>query len=82
MRHIDDMRVAGVREARQDLTGLLDEVRKGREVTITDRGRPVARLVPMSARKAFPDLARIRAATRGREVRATEAVLEGREDRM
>ena len=40
------MRSAGVREARQNLSILLDEVRKGREIVITDRGRPVAKLVP------------------------------------
>ena len=40
------MRTAGVREARQNLSALLDEVRKGREVLITERGRPVAKLVP------------------------------------
>jgi prevent-host-death family protein len=75
------MRTAGVREARQDLTALLEDVRNGREVTITDRGRPVARLVPVSARQAFPDLARLRAATRGRQVRLSDAVLDDREDR-
>ena len=41
------MRTAGIREARQNLTGLLEEVRAGREVLITDRGKPVARLVPV-----------------------------------
>lgn len=40
------MRSAGVREARQNLSALLDEVKKGREVVITERGRPVAKLVP------------------------------------
>jgi prevent-host-death family protein len=40
------MKKAGIREARQNLSALLDEVRKGHEITITDRGRPVARLVP------------------------------------
>jgi len=39
------MKEAGIREARQNLTALIEEVRKGHEVTITDRGRPVARLV-------------------------------------
>jgi prevent-host-death family protein len=47
------MRSAGIREARQDLTSLLDDVRKGREVVITERGRPVARLVPAKARHAI-----------------------------
>jgi len=40
------MKKAGIREARQNLSALIDEVRKGHEVTITDRGKPVARLVP------------------------------------
>ena len=40
------MRIAGVREARQNLSALLDEVKSGREVVITERGRPVAKLVP------------------------------------
>ena len=40
------MKQAGIREARQNLSALIDEVRKGREITITDRGKPVARLVP------------------------------------
>ncbi len=76
------MRMAGVREARQELTGLLEEVRRGREVTITDRGRPVARLVPVSARQPFPDLARVRASSHGTQVRLSESVLADREDRQ
>ena len=52
------MRTAGVREARQNLSALLDEVRKGREVVITERGRPVARLVPLARPRVrgVPDL--------------------------
>jgi prevent-host-death family protein len=75
------MRTAGVREARQDLSGLLDEVRKGREVVITDRGRPVARLVPAGLRRPFPDLKAVRAKARALQVRLSEALLEDREDR-
>jgi len=48
------MKEAGIREARQNLTALIDEVRKGHEVTITDRGRPVARLVPPRPELAKP----------------------------
>lgn len=40
------MKSAGIREARQNLSALLEEVRNGREVILTDRGRPVARIVP------------------------------------
>ena len=51
------MRTAGVREARQNLSALLDEVKKGREVVITEHGRPAARLVPLDRpqRKRIPD---------------------------
>jgi prevent-host-death family protein len=48
------MREAGIREARQNLTALIEEVRQGHEVTITDRGRPVARLVPPRRERAKP----------------------------
>lgn len=56
------MRRAGVREARQNLSVLLEFVGRGHEVLITDHGRPVARLVaplplsvrPFEGRAAFP----------------------------
>jgi len=77
------MRTAGVREARQDLTSLLDDVRKGREVVITDRGRPVARLVPVRAPSPFPDLKKLRSKARAlARARVSQALLENREDRM
>jgi prevent-host-death family protein len=56
------VRTAGVREARQNLSALLDEVRRGREVVITERGRPVAKLVPLDRPrgKGVPNLAAFR----------------------
>jgi prevent-host-death family protein len=75
------MRTAGVRQARQDLTALLDDVRKGREITITDRGRPVARLVPVKPRQPFPDLAGVRRKARPIDPPLSRAILDGREDR-
>jgi prevent-host-death family protein len=76
------MRTAGVREARQNLTALLDDVRKGREVVITDRGRPVARLAPVERRRPFPDFTRLRRTFRGADPALSQAVLEEREDRL
>lgn len=76
------MRTAGVREARQDLSGLLDDVRRGREVVITDRGRPVARLVPAKPRRSFPDLKAVRVKARAPQARLSDALLEDREDRQ
>ena len=76
------MRTAGIREARQDLTSLLDDVRKGREVVITERGRPVARLVPIRPRKPFPNLAAVRRKTRTIEPPLSQAITDDRDDRV
>ncbi len=56
------MRKAGIREARQNLSVLIAEVSKGRRIAITDRGRPVAMLVPptTTATAGLPDLAILR----------------------
>ncbi|HEY6553800.1 MAG TPA: type II toxin-antitoxin system prevent-host-death family antitoxin [Vicinamibacteria bacterium] len=48
------MRAAGIREARQSLSVLLEDVRQGHEIVITDRGKPVARLVPPLPLSAKP----------------------------
>ena len=77
------MKTAGIRQARQQLSTILDEVRKGREVVLTDRGRPVARIVPplrMSARP-LSSHRRFRASIRlkGRPLSIT--VVQEREDR-
>ena len=36
----------GIREARINLSRLIKDVREGMEIVITDRGKPVARLIP------------------------------------
>jgi prevent-host-death family protein len=76
------MRRAGVREARQDLTSLLKDVQKGREVVITERGRPVARLVPVKPRKPFPNLAAVRRTANAVEPALSQAILDERDDRL
>jgi prevent-host-death family protein len=40
------MKVIGVRELRQNASKYLKEVAAGQSIEITDRGRPIARLVP------------------------------------
>ena len=42
------MDVIGVRELRQHASRYLERVRRGETLEVTDRGRPVARLVPIS----------------------------------
>lgn len=77
------MRRAGIREARQNLSALLDEVRKGREIVITDRGRPVARLVPPRRESTRPlsSHRRLRAGIQLRGAPLSRTVEREREDR-
>lgn len=42
---------AGIREAKARLSRLVREVQRGKEWLITERGRPVARLVPAAVRE-------------------------------
>lgn len=41
------MKTASISEAKDRLSAYVDLVRQGQEVLITDRGKPVARLVPL-----------------------------------
>lgn len=43
------MKQVGVRELRQDASGVLREVKAGVSVEITEHGRPVARIIPITA---------------------------------
>ena len=76
---------AGIRQARQNLSALIDEVRKGREVVIEERGKPVAKLVPVE-RASKRALSSHRALRRSIRVRASknaaDMVAEDREDRL
>ena len=78
------MRTAGVREARQNLSALLDEVKKGREVVITEHGRPVAKLVPPDPPrgKGAPNFAAIRRRMPVFDPPLSTTLDEDREDRV
>jgi prevent-host-death family protein len=78
------MRRAGIREARQNLTALIEHVRKGEEVLITDRGRPVARLVPPppAPGRGMPDLASFRAKLPRLDPPLSTTITEDRDDRL
>jgi prevent-host-death family protein len=41
------MRAIGIRELRQQASRYLRDVQRGETIEVTDRGRPVARLVPV-----------------------------------
>lgn len=78
------MKRAGIREARQNLSVLIEDVKKGREIVITDRGRAVARLVPPSQPTGapFPDLARFRRTMPTLKPPLSGSILKDRSDRF
>jgi prevent-host-death family protein len=43
------MKMIGIEEAKGTFSALLKQVERGEEIVITRRGKPVARLVPVSA---------------------------------
>jgi prevent-host-death family protein len=53
------MTMVSISQAKAKLSAILDRVRSGETVTITDRGRPVARLVPAVGTDAGDDEARL-----------------------
>lgn len=78
------MRTAGVREARQNLSALLDEVKKGREIVITEHGRPVAKLVPPDPPRGggVPNRAAFRRTMPVFDPPVSQTIAEDREDRF
>ena len=57
-RYRDHMERVGVRELKASLSRYLARVREGETIEVTDRGRPVARIVPVGIPE---DLARLMA---------------------
>lgn len=54
------MKMATISETKNSLSALLDRVRHGETVLVTDRGRPVARIEPVeSPTQAGPDDGRL-----------------------
>jgi prevent-host-death family protein len=46
----------GVRELRNNLSRYLDRVQAGEEVVVTDRGRAIARMLPLSGERTIDRL--------------------------
>lgn len=78
------MRKAGMREARHNLSALIEEVKRGREVIITDRGRAVARLVPPAGPegRGLPNLRALRTAQRRLSPSLSSLITSERDDRF
>jgi prevent-host-death family protein len=55
------MKHVGIKQARQELAGLIDRAQAGEEVIITRKGKPVAKLIAEpKAFKPLPSLAEFR----------------------
>lgn len=49
------MRTASVSQLKVSLSAYLRQVKAGEELLITERGRPIARLQPLSSSRPFPE---------------------------
>jgi len=70
---------ASISEAKNKLSALIDQVKNGETIVITDRGRPVARLEPVAGSEADEDrIARLERAgviRRGKNTGAIQEIL-------
>ena len=57
----------GVRELRNNLSRYLDRVRGGEEVVVTDRGRAIARVLPLGTERVLDRLIAEGVVTPGRQ---------------
>ena len=69
------MKTASITETKNQLSALLDRVRHGESVLIVDRGRPVARLEPVTAGGAEDPEGRLSRLERQAAVRRARAPL-------
>ena len=59
----------GIRELRDHLSRYIGEVRSGREITVTDHGRAVARIVPLEGPRVLDQMIADGAVTPAEETR-------------
>ncbi|MBL0700516.1 MAG: type II toxin-antitoxin system prevent-host-death family antitoxin [Desulfosarcina sp.] len=79
------MQKVNVREARQQISRLLDAVEAGEEILIMRRGKPTARLLPASeietGKMRFPDRSTLRAMLPPAKLPSAELIREMRDER-
>jgi prevent-host-death family protein len=75
------MKEISIREAREQLARLEDLLAKEQEVTITRRGKPVARLLPVHHRRAVPSHQALRNAGPHFAVPSETLIREDRDER-
>ena len=76
------MRTATVGEIQKNFAKILREIKAGEEITVTRRGRPVARITSLGPKKkiAWPDFYEEAVELRGKP--ASRIVIEDREERF
>ena len=76
------MKTASVGEIQKNFSRILKEIKAGEEITVTRRGKPVAKITPLGPKKEidWPDFYNEAIESRGKS--ASDLVIEGREDRF
>ena len=76
------MKTATIGEIQKNFGRVLKEIKAGEEIIVTNRGKPVARIISLGARVhiEWPDFFEEAIEIEGKTM--SEIVLEGREDRM
>ena len=74
------MLTVNVKEARKNLSSLLNRVETGEEVVITRRGNTIARLVPVKSENELPSLKEFRGKIRVGKKSLSREVIDLREE--
>ena len=69
-----------VKNARSNLSSLLDLVERGEEIIITRRGKKVARLAPPQTERTLPSLKEFRSSLSVRGKPMSQTVIDGRRE--
>lgn len=81
-RREENMKTASVGEIQKNFAQVLSGINNNKEIIITKRGKPVARIVPLAPKKEikWPDFYNEAIDLKGKPI--SEIVIEGREDRF
>ena len=76
------METATVGEVQKNFAGILNKIKSGEEIIITKRGKPVAKITAMGAKKdiEWPDFFKESLVMKGKSI--GRIIIDGREDRF
>ena len=73
------MQTVNIKEARKNLSSLLNRVETGEEIIITRRGNVVAKLVPTKQGGDLPSMKKFRSSIRSSEKSLSRTIIDSRE---